>query len=386
MQNRCEFEVPVLEKDVAAFAQLSADWNPLHTDAAYAHRTEFGRPIAHGALLVGFVSRVLGMYLPGQRSLILSMKVRFPKPLFYPANVKVIGTLNDFSEERSTGRVAVRIVDQAKGWCVLDGDVVFGLHAVSGSNGAAKPKIEDSPAIQPRALRGGNRPRLLVTGGTGGIGSQILPVLATEYDICCLTRSRTGIPPCAHVEYEAVDIEHDGGLECFLERTRPDDFFGIVHLSSAPVSRAFISEDLEAVRRHLRHSVEAPVLFANWAKRSGSAVKRIVLFGSTAGLKYPKASTGAYSLGKAALEHLSRLLMADLSAQRATVNVVAPTAVAVGINEGMPERARKSIEGRMPTGRLVDPRDIAQVVMFLLSEGASQINGATISVDGGLAE
>jgi NAD(P)-dependent dehydrogenase (short-subunit alcohol dehydrogenase family) len=127
-------------------------------------------------------------------------------------------------------------------------------------------------------------------------------------------------------------------------------------------------------------------LFANWAKRSGSAVKRIVLFGSTAGLKYPKASTGAYSLGKAALEHLSRLLMADLSAQRATVNVVAPTAVAVGINEGMPERARKSIEGRMPTGRLVDPRDIAQVVMFLLSEGASQINGATISVDGGLAE
>ena len=95
MQSRCEFDISILEKEVVSYAELTGDWNPLHTDSKYARTTEFGRPIVHGGLLVGFVSRVLGMYIPGRRSLILSMKVRFPAPLFYPAQARVTGTGQD---------------------------------------------------------------------------------------------------------------------------------------------------------------------------------------------------------------------------------------------------------------------------------------------------
>ena len=58
----------------------------------------------------------------------------------------------------------------------------------------------------------------------------------------------------------------------------------------------------------------------------------------------------------------------------------------VGLNEGLSERAQKALIGRVPTARLVEPRDIAAVVIFLLSDGASQINGATIAVHGGSEE
>jgi 3-oxoacyl-[acyl-carrier protein] reductase len=68
------------------------------------------------------------------------------------------------------------------------------------------------------------------------------------------------------------------------------------------------------------------------------------------------------------------------------VNIVLPTAVPVGINEGMPERSRKSLAGKMPSGRLVESKDIANVILFLLSDASSQINGTAISVDGGMLE
>ena len=86
------------------------------------------------------------------------------------------------------------------------------------------------------------------------------------------------------------------------------------------------------------------------------------------------------------MEHLARLLTADLAAQGATVNVVAPGVVPVGLNEGLSVRAQKTLVGRVPTARLVEPADIAAVVTFLLSDAASQVNGATIGVHGGAEE
>ncbi|HVE12809.1 MAG TPA: SDR family oxidoreductase [Elusimicrobiota bacterium] len=378
MKSSCAFEAEITEESVRSFSRLSGDFNPLHNDPAYAAGTEFGRPISHGALLVGLVSRVLGMHIPGERSLIHSMKVQFPKPLFFPAKVKVEGRLKDFNAERNSGTVAVSVVDAARLWPVCEADVAFGLHQTKGSAEAPAAAAAAPAARTPAAARSG-RPRLLVTGGTGGIGAALLSALSPAYDALSLSR-RPG------PDRETLDVEEPGALEAFLERTSPSGFYGVLHMSSAPVPRGFVSDDLALVRRHLRHSVEVPLLLAQWARRTGSTVRRIVLLGSTYGTRFPKPHLGAYSLGKAALEHLARILTADLAGQGATVNAVLPTVVPVGLNEGMPERAIKSLAGRMPTGRVLESKDIAGVVQFLLSDAAAQVNGACIAVDGGLAD
>lgn len=390
MDQTCQFEVEVTEEAILAFSHLSGDWNPLHTDHAYAQTTEYGRPIAHGALLLGYVSRVLGMYIPGKRSLILSLKAQFPKPLFYPARMQVTGNLKWFNHERGTGLVHVVICDLEGLWKVVEAEVSFLLHEVvstDDSRGEKKQDRLDESLSQPAQRHDVPlRPKLLITGGTGGIGSQLMPFMVEHYQVCCLTRKPFEDSSESAVTFQQVDVEDESALRDWLAGNPPDRFYGIVHMSVPPVQRSFISDDLASLRRHLRHAVEVPLEIARWARQPGSAVKRLVLLGSTYGLQSPQPNLGAYSIAKAAMEYLPRLLTSDLSIQGATVNVITPTVVPVGLNQGMTERTRKSLAGKIPTRRLVEPKDIAAVILFLLSEAASQVNGATLAVDGGLRE
>ncbi|MEM6785769.1 MAG: MaoC/PaaZ C-terminal domain-containing protein, partial [Bacteroidota bacterium] len=55
-----ETVMTVSAADVRAYADLTGDDNPIHVDAEYAATTDFGQPIAHGALLLGYISKVLG--------------------------------------------------------------------------------------------------------------------------------------------------------------------------------------------------------------------------------------------------------------------------------------------------------------------------------------
>ncbi|MDP3722279.1 MAG: SDR family oxidoreductase, partial [Candidatus Omnitrophota bacterium] len=370
IERACRFELDVAQQQVCSFAELSGDRNPLHLDPAYARTTEYGRPIAHGAFLIGLVSRVLGMSIPGRRSLLLSVKAKFPKPLFYPTRVRVDGRLKSFDEQRNLGIVTVVITDLAKLWPVLEAEASFALHSggtdapvVGTSDQSAQGVVEAQP-IPSMPSMAFTRSALLVTGGTGGIGSRLMGRLIERYDLCCLTRqSRTNIGS-PQLVYDQIDLEADGALEKYLERQSPGQFYGVVHLSVPPVPRGFVSDDLAAVRRHLRHGVEVPLLLARWARRSGSAVKRLILCGSTFGSKSPKPQLGAYALGKAAMEFLPRLLTADLAVQGTTVNVVSPTVIPAGLNEGMSQRAQAVLVGKMPTGRLVTPEDVAAVVLF----------------------
>ena len=396
MDRSCRFEVDVTANSVETFAELSGDRNPLHTSAEYARTTDYGRPIVHGLFLVSLVSRVLGMHIPGERSVILSLSVRFPKPLFYPARVVVTGNLKHFNAERGTGAVHVAISDLERRWTVLESEALFSLHAVTVESGSSsvdpgKQPVESSVRHYPVPSAGSGRPRLLVTGGTGGIGRRLLPELAAIYELTTVSRkpaSNTNTFRAAPggIDQHQVDLEDSGAFERFLEEHDPAAFYGALHLSVPAMSAAFASDDLPGVRQHLRHAVEVPLLLAQWARRPGSTVRRLVLIGSTAGSTHPRPELGAYSLGKAAMEHLARLLTADLAAQGATVNLVVPGVVPLGLNEGLSERARKVLMGKMPTGRLVEPKDLAAVVVFLLSEAASQINGATIAVHGGSEE
>lgn len=72
----------VTETDVVAFAALTGDWYPLHTDATYAAATQFGQRIAHGLLVLGIASGLLRID-PGTLVAFYGMdRVRFLHPTF----------------------------------------------------------------------------------------------------------------------------------------------------------------------------------------------------------------------------------------------------------------------------------------------------------------
>jgi acyl dehydratase len=68
-------------EDVRVFAQLTGDDNPLHVDEEYARTTRFGKPIVHGVLLLGIISKVLGRDFPGHGSIAVAISCRFLRPV-----------------------------------------------------------------------------------------------------------------------------------------------------------------------------------------------------------------------------------------------------------------------------------------------------------------
>ena len=66
---------------VKAFADISGDTNPVHIDADYAKGTVFKENIAHGILVTGLISKILGCDLPGYGSVYVSQQVSFLRPV-----------------------------------------------------------------------------------------------------------------------------------------------------------------------------------------------------------------------------------------------------------------------------------------------------------------
>lgn len=76
-----EFTKTISSEDVARFAEITGDFNPVHLDEAAAAKSRFGGRIAHGVLTAGLISAALAGKLPGPGSIYLSQTLRFKAPV-----------------------------------------------------------------------------------------------------------------------------------------------------------------------------------------------------------------------------------------------------------------------------------------------------------------
>ena len=77
-----EVTYTVTAETIREFVTASGDDNPIHSDAAFAAGTRFGRVIAPGMLTGSFVSSVIGTRLPGPGTIYLSQSFRFMRPVY----------------------------------------------------------------------------------------------------------------------------------------------------------------------------------------------------------------------------------------------------------------------------------------------------------------
>lgn len=91
-----------------------------------------------------------------------------------------------------------------------------------------------------------------------------------------------------------------------------------------------------------------------------------------------------YVATKAGLIGMTKTWAKELGRKGITVNAVAPGFIATDMVAAMPEEVLKQMESKVPVGRLGAPEDIANAYLFLASNSASYINGAVLSVDGGM--
>ncbi len=99
-----EIERHVEMEAIAEFIDAVGDFNPIHSDPAYAAATSFGEPIAPGVFTAGLISAVIGTQLPGPGAIYLSQSLKFMKPVkpgdTITARVEVLEVLTERNRVR----------------------------------------------------------------------------------------------------------------------------------------------------------------------------------------------------------------------------------------------------------------------------------------------
>jgi len=137
---------------------------------------------------------------------------------------------------------------------------------------------------------------------------------------------------------------------------------------------AIIATNLSSVYR-MSKAVLRPMM----KKRYG----RIISISSVVGLMGNPGQCN-YAAAKAGLIGFSKSLAREVASRGITVNAVAPGFIATDMTAALTEEQKAAIMGQVPAGKLGDPQDIANAVLFLASDMSSYITGETISVNGGM--
>jgi 3-hydroxybutyryl-CoA dehydratase len=109
----------VTESDVAGFANLSGDHNPVHLDDEYASKSRFGKRIAHGLFGASFFSGLFGTRLPGPGCVYAGQNLKFRRPVFI--GDVLVATITVLSVDVQKKRVNFSTI------CTVDGkEVIIG--------------------------------------------------------------------------------------------------------------------------------------------------------------------------------------------------------------------------------------------------------------------
>jgi 3-oxoacyl-[acyl-carrier protein] reductase len=240
----------------------------------------------------------------------------------------------------------------------------------------------------------------LLTGSTGGIGRESARMLAAEGATVVTTGRREEAPDVGEALHVAADLGRAGEPERLVREV--EEKLGrvdcLVNNVGVAIQRSFeeVSDEQWDELWHLNvmsyvRTIRA-VLPAMRARGGGV----IVNVSSTAG-KRPSASMPDYSVTKAAVLSLSRLVADVYAKDGIRCNAVAPgpTATEAWLGEGglADQQAARSGKTRdevlaavgagRPLGRLAEPEEIASVIAFLCSPRTAYVTGAAWSADGG---
>ncbi len=117
------FAKTISEADVYSFAGITGDLNPAHINEEYAKTTFFKTRIAHGMLLGGFISAVIGTKLPGPGTIYISQQLNFKAPVQFGDTVTAQVEIAEVNHEKNRIILNTQCTNQ-KGLLLLDGKAV----------------------------------------------------------------------------------------------------------------------------------------------------------------------------------------------------------------------------------------------------------------------
>jgi len=231
----------------------------------------------------------------------------------------------------------------------------------------------------------------LVTGASKGIGKAIAATYAAAGAKVMLSSRKqdrleaaaaemdgeVAVHPANAGDVDAADacvaatIERFGGLDILVNNAGTNPYYGPT-----------LGVDESRYDKTFDVNVKGPVFWSRsaWERALKERPGVIVNIASTGGLR-AEGFLGVYNVTKAALIHLTRQLASELGPTR--VVGIAPGLVKTDFAKLLVENFGDSLAASLPTRRLGEPQDIANLALFLASDAASWVTGETYVIDGG---
>ncbi len=234
----------------------------------------------------------------------------------------------------------------------------------------------------------------LITGASGGIGGAIARALHAAGATVGLSGTR--LEPLEALAGELGERAHV--LPCNLSDREavaalPGQAAGAMGSVDILVNNAGITRDNLFMRMsdeewdsvlevnltstmRLCRAVMRPMMKARWG--------RIVNIGSVVGAT-GNAGQANYAASKAGLVGMTKSIAQEVASRGITANVVAPGFIATAMTDKLSDDQKAKINAQIPAARMGTPEEIAAAVLYLASEEAAYVTGATLHVNGGMA-
>ena len=234
----------------------------------------------------------------------------------------------------------------------------------------------------------------LVTGASGGLGAAIARMLHGQGAQVALSGTR-------HDALDALAAElGKGARACPADLRDPaaaDALIAAAEAACGPldilVNNAGLTRDMLALRMKdedwqsvLDVDLTAPFRLARAAlrgmvrRRSGRIVSISSIVGATG-----NPGQANYAAAKAGLAGMTKALAQEVGSRGITVNLVAPGFIETAMTDKLNAEQRAKLSGAIPLGRMGQPADVAAAVLYLVSNEAAWVTGATLHVNGGMA-
>jgi len=235
----------------------------------------------------------------------------------------------------------------------------------------------------------------LVTGASGGIGAAVAEAIGRDgaAGVTLAGRCQARLEPVAErvratgarAATLVADLTDPAAIASALGHAGAFDV--VVHAAGANVPEPFLDVSAATADRLWALNVRAGLLVSQHASRTLIEQRRggtIVFLSSQMGHVGAKDRT-VYCATKHAVEGLTKAMAVELAPHGIRVVAVAPTFIRTPMTEPFlrDERFAEAVRRQMPLGRIGEPADVAEAVVFLASDRASLTTGCSLLVDGG---
>ena len=234
---------------------------------------------------------------------------------------------------------------------------------------------------------------IIVTGASGGIGNSIVKklsenganILATGTKIQKLEELKSKLN---NIKILSFDISQSDKIEEFIEKATSE----LGGKLDCMINNAGITQDNLAIRMSLDEwkkvidiNLTSTFLLSKFSikkmlkNKSGKIINITSVVGHTGNL-----GQSNYTASKAGIVAMSKSLAIEYAKKNININCISPGFIKTAMTEKIDEKFKDIIVSKIPSGRLGEPEDIANTVIFLASDQSNYINGETIHVNGGM--